>query len=147
MFSNAVCMERIEYAKEKSCCSKWGFVRTHWTSERFRRRNNKRDEWYREKNTQSSPWDMWISPKLFLDQLNAEQNLSPLRTNHRLFYPLWLLVGVCSGNIFFLAIFTQRNSWREGFFGRAPHLFLPGKTRVNWIVSYLIWFLLSKADI
>ena len=33
------------------------------------------------------------------------------------------------GEYFFLAIFTQRNSWREGFwiFGRAPHLFLTGK--------------------
>ena len=25
----------------------------------------------REENAQSSPWDTWISPKLFLDQLNA----------------------------------------------------------------------------
>ena len=30
-------------------------------------------EWDREGIAQSGPWDVWISPKLFLDQLNASK--------------------------------------------------------------------------
>ena len=33
--------------------------------------SNQEPYWDSDGNAQSSPWDMWISPKLFLDQLNA----------------------------------------------------------------------------
>ena len=107
-----------------------------------------------------SPWHMWISPKLFLDQLNAwinrlflfiiikrtsshdfltrETEFESSSDKSSLILPIMALGRSVLGEYFFLAIFTQRNSWRERFwiFGRAPHLFLPGK--IELIESFLI---------
>ena len=106
-----------------------------------------------------SPWHMWISPKLFLDQLNAwinrlflfiikrtsshdflttETEFESSSDKSSLILPIMALGRSVLGEYFFLAIFTQRNSWRERFwiFGRAPHLFLPGK--IELIGSFLI---------
>ena len=102
---------------------------------------------------------MWISPKLFLDQLNAwinglflfiikrtsshdfltrETEFESSSDKSSLILPIMALGRSVLGEYFFLAIFTQRNSWRERFwiFGRAPHLFLPGK--IELIESFLI---------